>query len=128
MGQTEYKPIPVLAAKKLAERYDKSIVIVLAWDPAHGLMHTTTYGVSEQDKDWAAKGGEIATTALGGSLPDKIEYEDYRITKIKNLASLLRGARVFMDWLSKNPVLPDLASRNLKSLLPRVDAALKEFD
>jgi|SRR5579863_5050598 len=82
---SDYKPIPVEDAKALAERYQKSIVIIFAWDPAHGLIHTTTYGFSEQDKDWAAKGGEIATAALGGVVPAKIDFEDYRITRIKKL-------------------------------------------
>ncbi len=80
-----YKPIPTAEAKTLAGHYDKSIVIIFAWDPVHGLIHTTTYGVSEQDKDWAAKGGEIATAALGGVVPAKIDFEDYRITRIRVL-------------------------------------------
>lgn len=73
-----YRPIPVKAAELLAKRYDKSIVIIFAHDPIHGVLHTTTYGRSEQEKHWAALGGEIATKALGG-LPDlKTPFEDFR--------------------------------------------------
>ncbi len=89
-----YKPIPSVEARILAEKYDKSIVILWAWDPVYGLLHTTTYGVSQQEKDWAAKGGEIATAALGGQVPARIEYEDYRIA---HLAELTRACEQLLD-------------------------------
>ncbi len=82
---SDYLPIPVAEAKSLGDRYDKSIVIVFAWDPTFELIHTTTYGKSVQDKEWAAKGGEIATAALGGEVLQKLEFEDYRILRIREL-------------------------------------------
>jgi hypothetical protein len=78
-----YKPIPVAEARTIAEIYDKSIVIIFAWDPVFGMIHTTTFGRSEQEKHWAAEGGEIATRALG-ALPElKTTFEDFRVKKPK---------------------------------------------
>ena len=45
----DYKPIPVQEAKRLAVQYDKSMIVILAYDPLHGLTHTTTYGVAAFD-------------------------------------------------------------------------------
>lgn len=88
---SEYTPVPVEAAKNIAEKFGKSIVIVFSHDPIHGMMHTTTYGVDPQDKAWAARGGEIATKALGGILELKTDFEDYRLAQAKALLSALKG-------------------------------------
>lgn len=75
---TAYAPVPVEAARFIADTYAKSVVIVLAWDPVHGQLHTTTYGVDDQSKAWAADGGEIASKALG-TMPNQATYfENYR--------------------------------------------------
>lgn len=74
----KYKPVPVEAARELADKYDKSIVLIWSWDPVHGLLHTTTYGKSLQEKHWAAQGGEIAAKALGAIMTEKEVYEDFR--------------------------------------------------
>ena len=50
-----YKPVPPAEAKVLAERYDKSIVIIFAWDPVFGMVHTTTWGASALEADKAAE-------------------------------------------------------------------------
>lgn len=85
-------PIPVAVAKEIAEKFSKSIVIILAHDPQSGLLHTTTYGVDSQNKAWAARGGEITTQALGGVLEASIGYEDYRLAQAQKLLSALRDA------------------------------------
>ena len=72
-----YKSVPVHVAKAISEQYDKSMVVVLAYDPVHELTHTTTYGVSAFDKENAAAAGEKATVALGGDLANRIEWEDF---------------------------------------------------
>ena len=86
-----YKPVPVEAAKAIAEQYDKSIVIVFSHDPAYGLVHTTTYGSDPQNKAWAAQGGEIATRALGGLTDLASDFEDYRLAQAKALLAALKG-------------------------------------
>ncbi len=50
----EYKPIPVEVARQISHEFDKSMVVILAYDPAHLLMHTVTYGVDPLDKETAA--------------------------------------------------------------------------
>ncbi len=74
----EYQPVPVKAAKEIAEKYDKAIVIINTWDTKHGLLHTTTYGVSQEQKHQAAKGGDISAKALGADMPRSNFYEDFR--------------------------------------------------
>lgn len=74
----DYKPIPVKAAVDIAKGYDKSVVIIVAWDPIHGLLHTTTFGITDAEKQWAATGGEIINKALGGMPALGVTYEDFR--------------------------------------------------
>ena len=74
----EYIPIPVHAAKNLSEKYAKSCVIIAAWDPVHGLLHTTTYGRNDTEREWAAKGGEIVARALGAEPILGTRNEDFR--------------------------------------------------
>jgi len=87
----DYKPVPVEAAKAIAEQYDKSIVIVFAHDPVYGQIHTTTYGSDPQNKAWAAQGGEIATKALGGLTELATDFEDYRLAQARKLLAALKA-------------------------------------
>ena len=75
---SEYQPVPVEAAKLIARRYDKSIVVILAYDAEHRVTHTTTYGESEKDKIYAAAGGDRCAEALGCDLQLKTTFEDFR--------------------------------------------------
>ena len=73
-------PIPVLEAQRIAKKYKKAIVIICAWERGSGnKLWTTTYGESQEEKHWAASGGDIATKALG--VPNKLDvHEDFRKT------------------------------------------------
>jgi hypothetical protein len=51
------KKIPIKAAKDIAEKYDTSIVCVIAWDAKDGSQHVTTYGKNKQECEWAAQLG-----------------------------------------------------------------------
>lgn len=74
---SEYKPIPVEAAREIAAKYDKTMVVVLAWDPVHRLTHATSYGVSAFEKEQAAGVADICTEAIGGDLSKKRTVEDF---------------------------------------------------
>jgi hypothetical protein len=100
---TDYQPIPVLEARVLAERYEKSIVIIVAHDPVHGLMHTTTYGTDPQNKAWAAQGGEIATKALGGVVDNSVQFEDYRLMLANRLLVTLKAAALLCEMCETSP-------------------------
>ena len=89
----KYMPIPVKAAKDIAEKYEKCIVIINAWDNVHGLLHITTYGVSEQDKLNAASGGDISAEALGAYMPAKTTYQDFREPKLV--------LKEFCEWMEQ---------------------------
>ena len=58
---SQYQPIPVAIAKAIAEEFEKSSVVILAWDAKHKLTHTTTYGVTAFDKENAAAAGQICS-------------------------------------------------------------------
>lgn len=62
---TEYKDVPIEAAKDIAEKYDKDQVIVVCWDDEHKRTHVTTYGKSLSDCKAAAEGGNFVKRALG---------------------------------------------------------------
>lgn len=62
---TNYKSVPITAAKKIAEEFDKDQVIVVCWDKEHGCTHVTTYGKTTEDCEQAAHGGNFVKKALG---------------------------------------------------------------
>ncbi|HZT79607.1 MAG TPA: hypothetical protein VFA26_05280 [Gemmataceae bacterium] len=70
-------PIPVFAAAELAERYNKSLVVILSYDAKHGLLHTTTWG-RPRWKKVAAEFGDFLTQAAGGDLSKATIFEDFR--------------------------------------------------
>lgn len=125
---SEYTPVPVEAAKDIAEKYGKSIVIIFSHDPIHGLLHTTTYGTDPQNKAWAAQGGEIATKALGGITELSTEFEDYRLAQANALLSALKGVMKQIEAGSlvrnvENDAEPGYAMRQIPLVL-----ALKNAD
>jgi len=74
----EYVPVPIEAAKRIAEDYDKEQVIIIAYDAKCHLMHCTTYGKSLRDSAIAAAGGAQLKEWLGFPeeyckvLPDRV--------------------------------------------------------
>lgn len=66
----KYVPVPIGAARKIAEEFDKDQVIVVCWDKAHGKTHVTTYGKTIEECEQAAKGGNLVKKALGW--PDEL--------------------------------------------------------
>ena len=76
---TAYQLVPVDAARQIAEACAKSIIVIASYDPVHGLLHVTTYGVSPQDKEWAAQAGELVAETLAVGARDLWQtFEDYR--------------------------------------------------
>lgn len=66
-SKPKYKNIPIIAAKNIANQYDKDQVIIVTWDQKFGKMHVTTYGKTLGDCDNAARGGNLIKRALGFS-------------------------------------------------------------
>ena len=75
--KSEYIPVPVHAAKSIADTYEKQCVVILCYDRVHGLTHATTFGETAFDKENAAAVAEICTKAIGGDLGKKQEFEDF---------------------------------------------------
>ena len=55
--------LPIEVAQRIAEEHSCWQVIVVAWDGNQ--THVVTYGVSEDDSEQAAQGGNFVKTALG---------------------------------------------------------------
>ena len=109
-----YLPIPVNTAREISERYQKSMVVILAYDPEHQKTHTTTYGVSAFEKENAAACGELCALTLGGDLSKKQTHEDfnddYRPAEYTEAMDLLRaivsgGDDVLVSAITKAQVL-----------------------
>lgn len=114
----EYMAIPVETARKLSRDFSKSIVIICAWDPAHKLLHTTTYGVEPTDKIAAAKGGDICAKALGMDMTQKDPVEDFRTVDAARNAQLRDLAP---DIIS---TLREWSSNSANDLANKIDALI----
>jgi hypothetical protein len=73
----DYREVPVMIAKEIAEIYGKNQVVILCYDAEHELTHTTTYGVTAFDKENAAAVGQKVTQAIGCDLGKKHVFEDF---------------------------------------------------
>lgn len=123
---SEYKPVPVDIAKQIAESFDKSIVVLLCYDPTHNLTHTTTYGVNAYEKEQAAALGEMATQAIGCDLSQKVTYEDFH--KNYDAARYKAAIEVLADIVSEcddDWVDPEEMSPAWVLLYSRAKAAVK---
>lgn len=78
MSAKPYIPIPVSAARDIAVRYHKQVVVIVAEDQLHGQIHVTTYGDTPTDKIRAAELGPVLNTAAGGFMPAAQTFEDFR--------------------------------------------------
>ena len=91
-----YKPIPVEAAKRIALEFDKQQVVIIAVDNVHNQYHTTTYGISAEDKVTAANMGEFLTRQLPCDTTKSEFNEDFRrdfdAAKYKQARELLRAS------------------------------------
>lgn len=104
---SEYKPIPVAEAKRIAETYGKDQVLIFAWDKESNLMHSTTYGVSPADKQMAADGAETVTKILCDKSKG-IVFEDFRKPKnctcrypeviLRNMNGHDPSCPVYIEW------------------------------
>jgi hypothetical protein len=70
-------PIPVAAARQIADESGHDIVVIVAWRRATNRSHVTTYGKNPMDKMGAAKLGEILAQAAGIGPPTQ-SFEDFR--------------------------------------------------
>jgi hypothetical protein len=64
-GNPAYKNIPIKAAKEIAAKFNKDMVIIVCWDKTHGRTHVTTYGKTLEDCIHAAEGGNLVKRAIG---------------------------------------------------------------
>jgi hypothetical protein len=115
----EYVPVPVEAARAVAQRWEKQVVVIVAWDQGHNKVHTTTYGFSPRDKIAAAKLGELLTAAAGADRSESVGFEDFRwlsqaeaAQAKERLETLIAECEAVAVGLS-----PDLRNHDLESRL-----------
>lgn len=70
--------IPVGVASAIARTFKKSIVVITAYEPETGLIHTVTYGTTAVQKLQAAALGTILAEAAGGDVTKSKYFEDFR--------------------------------------------------
>jgi hypothetical protein len=75
---SEYLPVPVAEAKRVAELYQKQTVVVLAINLEHDKIHSTSYGTSAVMKDIAACVAEQCVRACGANQTAGVCFEDFR--------------------------------------------------
>ena len=99
-----YREIPVDAAQKIGDAFDKDIVIITAWDSRHLMIHTTTWGRNLDDKLRAADGGEIVARALGADLDRTTTFTDFRAASnpMRAKIELVMGE----SWMNAHRALP----------------------
>jgi hypothetical protein len=75
---SEYLPVPVAEAKRVAELYQKQAVVILAIDLGYDKIHSTSYGTTAVMKDVAAVMAEQCVRACGANQTAGICFEDFR--------------------------------------------------
>lgn len=70
-------PVPVEAAKRVAHAFEKSYVVIAAYDPEFKLVCRATYGITAEDKIMARLFGDAMMASAG--VPNQIHsFADYR--------------------------------------------------
>lgn len=78
MPGPKYIPIPVEVAAGLGSTYGKQVVVIVAWDGTHEILHVTTWGRDALHKDWAANLGAACSMAAGADIAESRYFEDFR--------------------------------------------------
>ena len=81
--------IPVAAARMIGHDYNKSLVVILAYDPHENRLHTVTWGREAQEKSLAAEAGDKCTAVLGADLSKRETFQDYRFADQAKVAMLI---------------------------------------
>jgi hypothetical protein len=114
--------IPVAAAKLLAKKYACRQVIIAAWDGTR--THLVTYGVSVEEADMAALGGNLIAKTLGW--PESLcDSEPSRVTKLRRerrrlLRSCIDMRRWILAWIENGPV-----EKDAQTLVDEADASIR---
>jgi len=75
---SDYQPIPVDAARKVADEYRKDILLIVGWDREANKTDIVTWGREVEEKVVAANAGETITKQLGLAEATATVHEDFR--------------------------------------------------
>jgi len=103
--------IPVDVAAKIAERFGKQVVLIVAYDATHGSTHIVTYGVSSEQKEVAALAGDLTAQQLGMAMDKITKFEDFRtVDQAKRCEQIERLRKVCRRAYNEFATLFDLRS------------------
>lgn len=109
------KSIPVAIATQVAEKFEKAIVLIVAWDAVYGTTHIVTYGVTPEQKEMAALGGDLTAQQLGMAMEQMTRFEDFRTIdqakraeQIERLRKLCRRAANELDTMPPDEAIDSL--------------------
>ena len=111
---SKFKPVPVASAKMIADKFSKSQVVIMAFDPEHKATATATYGVTAFDKENAAAAGEFLAKQLGNDLAKKVTLEDFH--KDYDPASA-KAMLECLQWLFKRRACPPFELQRIEETL-----------
>jgi len=69
------KPIPSEVLKEIAEKFDKDIVVMVAWDLENGHLHGVSYAKGNVHKAGAHTMSKAFVSMAGGDIKDAVEFE-----------------------------------------------------
>lgn len=118
---SKYTPVPVAAARQIADEFDKSVVIIFAIDAQHDRSHMTTYGRTAEQKAWSAHLGDEVARIISGSEKREV-YEDYRSIDAAKNAAKLEHVRAYAKHLDNEIGLDVIAHHLMKILDPPAEA------
>jgi hypothetical protein len=68
-------PIPSEVLKDIAEKFDKDIVVMVAWDMKSGHIHGVSYAKKKAHKAGAHNMSKAFVSLAGGDIEQSVEFE-----------------------------------------------------
>lgn len=107
--ESQHRPIPVEEAKRLAEKYYKTLMVIAGYDPTNHSITRTTYGVTAEDKVRARLMGDTMMINIGAAVESQVSHEDFRDEM--NAARLREATELLSTILDWEPLTPDTEER-----------------
>ena len=68
-------PIPSQVLKDIAEKFEKDIVVMVAWDMKNGQIHGVSYAKTEAHKAGAHNMSKAYVSMAGGDIKESVDFE-----------------------------------------------------
>lgn len=118
---SDYKPIPINEAWRIAQDYRKSHVVIVCYDADHHKTHLTTYGRTAEQKVQAAKLGEILLAATGANMA-KLPGDDEEDFRLQFDAAMYAEAKDLLKQVLTRAEMKTIMKSDVKDFLERAKA------